>query len=404
MKVGRNDLCPCGSGKKFKKCHYGMPPIGSRPAQSPPPLPPHIIQQFHQHQLEENARVATYGEIRPIIHIPDYANYRFVVVRNRVYYMEKEKWKFFTDFLLYYGLTRLGKEWFDQQKAAAPADQHPAYVWRNAAYAFMGRQEKRPDGSFAATPNGTMAALIAFYYDLYIVHDNSLLDDALLERLKHRDQFQGALHELFAEATCLRAGFTITRENERDGRRRHVEFMAVHKLTGQHLLVEAKSRHRAGVMGRPGQTRDHDFRFRKLISDAIKKDPNNPLAIFVDTNLPPDRANRFYLWRDGNPPLPSPAMASIIDKLRHDYGGVDPYNVIVFSNHPQHYSADEGRAPGNQSTVVVSQQSRVRVYHEAAMHDMAKAVSLYGNVPTLFPPPNRNQMDPNAPTGGGTGG
>ena len=23
MKVGRNDLCPCGSGKKFKKCHMG---------------------------------------------------------------------------------------------------------------------------------------------------------------------------------------------------------------------------------------------------------------------------------------------------------------------------------------------------------------------------------------------
>lgn len=23
MKVGRNDLCPCGSGLKFKKCHLG---------------------------------------------------------------------------------------------------------------------------------------------------------------------------------------------------------------------------------------------------------------------------------------------------------------------------------------------------------------------------------------------
>jgi preprotein translocase subunit SecA len=22
-KVGRNDLCPCGSGKKYKKCHGG---------------------------------------------------------------------------------------------------------------------------------------------------------------------------------------------------------------------------------------------------------------------------------------------------------------------------------------------------------------------------------------------
>lgn len=22
QKIGRNDPCPCGSGKKFKKCHY----------------------------------------------------------------------------------------------------------------------------------------------------------------------------------------------------------------------------------------------------------------------------------------------------------------------------------------------------------------------------------------------
>jgi uncharacterized protein YecA (UPF0149 family) len=24
MKVGRNEPCPCGSGKKFKKCHLGF--------------------------------------------------------------------------------------------------------------------------------------------------------------------------------------------------------------------------------------------------------------------------------------------------------------------------------------------------------------------------------------------
>ena len=23
LKIGRNDLCPCGSGKKYKKCHLG---------------------------------------------------------------------------------------------------------------------------------------------------------------------------------------------------------------------------------------------------------------------------------------------------------------------------------------------------------------------------------------------
>lgn len=26
-KVGRNDPCPCGSGKKFKKCHLGKPAL-----------------------------------------------------------------------------------------------------------------------------------------------------------------------------------------------------------------------------------------------------------------------------------------------------------------------------------------------------------------------------------------
>lgn len=25
MKVARNDLCPCGSGLKYKKCHFGKP-------------------------------------------------------------------------------------------------------------------------------------------------------------------------------------------------------------------------------------------------------------------------------------------------------------------------------------------------------------------------------------------
>lgn len=26
LKVGRNEPCPCGSGKKFKKCCVGLPP------------------------------------------------------------------------------------------------------------------------------------------------------------------------------------------------------------------------------------------------------------------------------------------------------------------------------------------------------------------------------------------
>jgi len=33
-RVGRNDPCPCGSGKKYKKCHLPLEEGGARPAES----------------------------------------------------------------------------------------------------------------------------------------------------------------------------------------------------------------------------------------------------------------------------------------------------------------------------------------------------------------------------------
>lgn len=44
---------------------------------------------------------------------------------------------------------------------------------------------------------------MCFAYDLFVVEDNGELDDALVQRLKIRAQFQGTRHELFAEATSF---------------------------------------------------------------------------------------------------------------------------------------------------------------------------------------------------------
>jgi hypothetical protein len=385
MRVGRNDLCPCGSGKKFKKCHLGMPDIKTVPF-DPRSLPPAVLEKIEGHWRAERLRESNFGKIRPVVQVPEYAGRRLVAVRGSIYWGNKDNWKFFSDFLFDYGKLKFGKEWLDAQNAAVPGERHPLYSWRRQAYEWQTRQTPRPDGTYAAIPNGPAAACNNFFYDLYTVDDNSLLDADLLSRLKHRDQFQGALHELFTEATCLRAGFDIIRENEKDRSRRHVEFIATHRLTGQHLLVEAKSRHRAGVLGRAGQ-RDHepDIRFRKLINDAIAKDHTNPLAIFVDTNLPPKRADFFFNPQSRDPLIPSRPMISLMDAVRKDHGGIDPYNVLVFSNHPQHYSEDDSIAPGNHWVAIISQQARVPVYQLDALQDLCTAVSLYGNVPTHFP-------------------
>ena len=97
------------------------------------------------------------------------------------------------------------------------------------------------------------------------------------------------------------------------------------------MLVEAKSRHRQGVLGRPGEPDEKpDIRFRRLINDAIEKDRNNPLAIFVDTNLPPQRAEFFYEPQSRAPLVPSRPMVALMEAIRKEHGGIDPYNILVF--------------------------------------------------------------------------
>lgn len=129
-----------------------------------------------------------------------------------------------------------------------------------------------------------------------------------------------------------------------------------------------------------------DIRFRSLINNAISKDPSNPLAILVDTNLPMNRAEPFYKPISLNPIVMSKAMTALVQKIRTDYGGVDPYNLLVFSNHPQHYSDDPSVAQGSHWAAIISRKPRVPVYKEQALNEILKAVNLYGNVPTLFPP------------------
>jgi hypothetical protein len=186
------------------------------------------------------------------------------------------------------------------------------------------------------------------------------------------------------EATCLRAGFSTI--HEKDTTRKNAEFIAVHKKTGQHVAVEAKSKHRDGVMGRPGSRQaDPDMRFGKLINNAIQKDPNNPLAIFVDTNLPPERADRFYAPVSREPVTLSKPISRYIDEIRATNGGVDPYNLLVFTNHPQHYSEHDRRTPDDHWAAFISDKPRVTVFAESALRDLLNALDLYRNVPTDFP-------------------
>jgi hypothetical protein len=244
------------------------------------------MRELIAHEQSEQARVRTFGQVRPEI-AADYQGHKFVAVGSKLYY--DKKWKFFADFLVDHVPHLFGREWFESEVAKPPNERHPVMQWRVNGINYMKKHQKTPAGGVnRVQPNGSLAAYLTFAYDLYIVEHNARLDERLLRRLKHPEQFQGARHELFAEATCLRAGFIIEHEDETDPTQRHAEFTATHKSTGQKISVEAKSRHRPGVLGQPGAPQAADelnLRFGKLLHDAVAKNPSHPLVVFLDTNL-----------------------------------------------------------------------------------------------------------------------
>jgi hypothetical protein len=397
-KVGRNDPCSCGSGKKYKKCCERHPQQASSiravplPAsqrftmhklsreQVPPDVLKHAASRFPE-QLLNPGRALRYGQVRPEIAM-DFHGYRFVAIGSKMIYMPADRCKFFTDVLIAYVPQLFGRDWFNQEIAKPRDERHPAMQWRVKGMTFMNAQPKLADGSYGAFPTGPLLAYLTLAYDLYIVDHNGRLDARLLSRLKHKDQFQGARHELFAEATCLRAGFQIEHENEADPSSRHAEFTAIHKATGLKVSVEAKSKHRPGVLGRAGVREPEDnlnLRFGGLLNDAVAKNAPHPLVVFMDVNMPFQAGYRLLSQRP-----PDPLICQVLDRMRKVHGGKDPINLLLVTNHAQHYTSDEELAQKPAWFTSISEVPLKPVRAEV-LWELARAANLYGNIPVELP-------------------
>lgn len=357
--------------------------------QPPPGLAAKAMRMFDESQRKEQERIGRFGLVRPQISTVAFGQ-RVVAVGSRLY--RSEKWKFFSDFLRDYAVQVLGIEWCKEQASKPESQRHPIITWRTEAAEYMNEQPEPADGSRLALPTGALAAFNCFAYDLYIVDDNGGLDAEWLQRLKNVELFQGARHELFAEATCYRAGFKVDHENEKDGKTKHAEFTARHVMTGQLLSIEAKSRYRRGVLGVPGTPEvKPNFRLGSLINSAVAKKPTHSLVIFVDANLPFKWAERI-LGRKGGGGLSRP-MRELLDRVKKQNNDTDPYSMIVFSNHPHHYALRDIN-PGQHLLSVVPQQQNV---HPLALRSLHRAAERYGNIPVGFTPEEGDPPSPATP-------
>jgi hypothetical protein len=186
-----------------------------------------------------------------------------------------------------------GPEWIATQWAAPESDAHPLVRWMKRFEAVGVRpspgSDRLADGTVVTDPDGALQALLCLSYDLYSVQHSAAVPAALMARLRHPDQFQGARYELSVAAIFARVGFDI--EWIPPGVEPTPEFVARHRGKGPAIAVEAKSKHRPGGLGMAGSSQSPaDIRIGiiRLLVDAIRKAPcEGPFVVFVDLNLPP---------------------------------------------------------------------------------------------------------------------
>ncbi|WP_395701239.1 SEC-C metal-binding domain-containing protein [Aquabacterium sp.] len=267
MRVGRNEACPCGSGKKFKRCHGAL----EAPSASVADLIVEAAGRRRQQQLEQ-------GLGRPIISTKALSGHRVVAVGAQ---WIAGTWTTFHSFLPDYLWTVFGRDWCATELAKPLEQRHPAMQWHEVIRDQESRAGGQPGEVFHSTMNGAVGSFLTLAYDLYCLQHNAELQARLVARMKVPDQFAGARYEAQVAASFARAGFTIEFEDETDGGRSHCEFAAT-APSGRRFSVECKRR--SGQKG---------MRIGQLFNEAQRKQADHVRVVFIELAwLEPSRPPR----------------------------------------------------------------------------------------------------------------
>lgn len=343
----RNDPCSCGSGKKLKACCFpsGAPlPFAIRQLDGDDPCPCHSGKTLRNCCEREFARkhwLPGRGHAPPGPISVEHNGKRVRVAHQRLYFRDLQETiqEFFLFVLL---AVALGEEWFREQDGKGD-DAHVVVQWSRDAFDLrsgtlrgIDRVEVSP-GQFSAAPTGNLWALMVLAFDIYTLLHHGWLDDAMVKRLRRGDLFQGARYEVAVAAALVRAGFDIE-WIDTEPVRRMPEFIATHRDTGHKLVVEAKSRHRAGVLGFTGSAVKPDELHpdvgNLLAAASLKERDGLPLVVFIDVNLPPkDRSLEDWVASLGEH---VPQFAQAKDRERPD-----AYAAVVFTNFAWHWTGGE---------------------------------------------------------------
>lgn len=194
-----------------------------------------------------------------------------------------------------------------------------------------------------------------------------------MRRLRDFHAFQGALYEIAVAALFARQGFAI--EFLDDGEHKstkHCEFIATHSKTGDRIGVEAKSRHRAGVLHQEGTFDASSARadIGRLLDEAIEQAPDHtPFAIFVDLNLSPTSDG----WEDE-------LRESVLARCSPD-GQENVFNAIVVTNWADHHLADDVAPRNGQLLYAIPACAKHPIAGPEVLTAIIREAQLHGQLP-----------------------
>jgi hypothetical protein len=327
-KVGRNQLCPCGSGKKSKRCHgaFGAPQELAVPREI-------LDQKIKELEAVRVRRAQQQGLGRPII-AATLNNRRIVVVGKRLHW--SDRWLTFHDFLRDFLFGLLGKDWLEKETGKAASCRHRIVQWFYRATENIRRDATGPGDVFSTPMTGAGRAFLNLAYNVYLIAHHTEKDGhrtvgGYVDRLKsvRSDDFTGALFETYAAASFLKAGFVLDFENEQDGSISHVEFSATYPKTGKKFSVEVKSRDRSQVDSLEVDDVKR-LRVANKLNKALGKNAAYSRVVIIEVNVP-----EVVRSQDG---WPAAAQKQIEDseKTKFPDGCEKPSAYVFVTNHAFH--------------------------------------------------------------------
>jgi len=342
---------------------------------------PEMQRKIAERQLKQAQYKAKYGEVKQQI-TADFKEHKIVAVGNRVYYSKAQSCKTFHDFLGTYVRVKLTPEWGNAEIAKPEEEKHQIIKLYQQLCKWQAKQVKDADGIYRTHNSGVSAAYFQLAYDLYVLDHHMKLQEEIIRRLKIKEGYQGARFELTIAATFIRAGFDIEYEDETDKLKKHPEFVAIHRETGEKIAVEAKSRHREGVLGQPGDPKGREeikAGINRILNNALAKFTNHPYIVCIDLNMPPINGNV----------VDSPVFQEIartVENKETNYTEIDgfPITMYVFTNYPHHYVTEDELDPTATLMTTLAKRPKYQFQHGEIVHHINRGFAQYGNIPNEF--------------------